>query len=247
MTALVSAHRAAGAGLAALVDAARLGVDFVELDVRALADGTLVVAHDARARGRAVRHLDGGQAKALGLVTLDEALAAVGPRVGIHLDLKVASWRPHDDEQSVEVRAVRTVLAGRRVEQVVVTTQIDRSVRLVRRWSRRHAPGLLVGLSLGRHVGGRWGTLMATPSERHPVRRLRRSDATLVVAQHLLAERGLADAAARAGLPLLVWTVDEPGLLQRWLSDDRAWLVTTNDPALALQLRSGAGQHSARP
>ena len=43
---------------------------------------------------------------------------------------------------------------------------------------------------------------------------------------------------AAVSVALLVWTVDNPRELRRWLVDDRAWLVTTNHPARAVALRS---------
>jgi glycerophosphoryl diester phosphodiesterase len=36
----------------------------------------------------------------------------------------------------------------------------------------------------------------------------------------------------------VVWTVDTRGALRHWMRPGRAWLVTTNHPALALQLRA---------
>ena len=42
---------------------------------------------------------------------------------------------------------------------------------------------------------------------------------------------------ARIGVPLLVWTVDDPRLQRRLLRDDRVWMITTNWPARAVRMR----------
>ena len=70
----------------------------------------------------------------------------------------------------------------------------------------------------------------------------RRDDGTFVVAHHVLARLGVAAYARRRGLPLLVWTVDTPGSLRYWTRPGRAWLVTTNQPGLALKVRSGVSR-----
>lgn len=241
----VSAHRAAtGADpRAALEAASALGVEYVEIDVQVCADGVLVVRHDdhvrAGGRGRHLRELTSAELRQVDgdLLTLVDALALVGGRAGIHLDLKARSRRG-DVGEPVEVRAVRATLDAAPVERVVVTSLSVHSVRVVRDWADAEAPGLLVGLSLGRHVGRRRRTLLlARPGELFPERRLRRSRANLVVAQHRLAGVRIADLADRLHLPLLVWTVDDPDDLRRWLADGRTWLVTTNDPAFALRAR----------
>jgi glycerophosphoryl diester phosphodiesterase len=68
----------------------------------------------------------------------------------------------------------------------------------------------------------------------------RDSRADVVVARHTLARLGMAWLARRRGLPLLVWTVDGERSLRYWLRPGRAWMVTTNEPELAMRLR-GSG------
>ncbi len=70
-----------------------------------------------------------------------------------------------------------------------------------------------------------------------PRRRLRRSGANVVVAHRVWARWWLRSYARRRGLPLLVWTVDTPAELQRWVNDPHTWLVTTNYPERALAAR----------
>lgn len=212
---LVSAHRCNDP--ARLQAALALAVDYVEFDLQ-LHDGTIVVAHDA----------DGVPA-----IGYDEVLAALAGRARAHLDLKFVT-----DSGEAECAAVARAVAVLGADQVVVTTLHDATVRAVRVWAHEHAPALRIGLSLGRGVGGLRlrHQIAVRVSELLPGRRFRTSGADVVVAHRVLARLGVAWFARRHGLPLLVWTVDEPHTLRRWLRG-RCWMVTTNEPALALALR----------
>ena len=79
-------------------------------------------------------------------------------------------------------------------------------------------------------------------SELLPRLRYQESRANLVVVKHILARLGVAAFARRRHLPLVVWTVDSEESLRYWLRPGRAWLVTTNQPGLALKVRSGVSR-----
>jgi glycerophosphoryl diester phosphodiesterase len=125
---------------------------------------------------------------------------------------------------------------------MIVTTGHDLAVRAVRDWSDAEGLELRVGLSLGRSI--RKLSLLrrveVLRADLFPHVRVRESRANLVVAHHVLARLGVAAYARRRGLPLLVWTVDSPRALRYWLRPGRAWLVTTNHPDLALEVRRSA-------
>ncbi len=94
-----AAGHVAGNTLASITKALALGVDFVEIDVRATRDGYPVVFHDRRVDGTTdgsgavieltreemvrLRTADGQP-----IPTLDEALACINNRVGLMLDIK---------------------------------------------------------------------------------------------------------------------------------------------------------------
>lgn len=250
---LVSAHRG-GVGRdraqenkrATLERAAGLGCELVEFDVQVTSDGQFVLLHDSRltVSGRtvpvsSVRYET--LVETLGdVVTLGEAAAILSGKAAAHVDLKLVS-APESYEQpesTLEVKAVQQVLEHLGPDGCIVTSQEDRSVRAVRDWAAVHAPGLLVGLSLGRGLVGVGPLRIFRPSEVFPQRRLESSSANLVVADKGLARMRVAAVARRLGLPLLVWTVDSKRGLRYWLSDERAWLVTTNVPGRALALRA---------
>ncbi|MCW2794805.1 glycerophosphodiester phosphodiesterase family protein [Nocardioides sp.] len=252
---LISAHRCGAGndrsgenGREALEATLRLDVDFVEFDVQRLADGSFVVIHDREVEidgeRRPVKrltpeefeaHSDGG----LGYQELLGKLAAAGKKA--HLDVKFAPDRHPDGTPSYAPHLAVAHLAVEALgaADVVVTTGNDLAARALRDWAEEHGHELLVGLSLGRNVAGRpWRERVGIRrSELFPGLRYVESRANVVVANYALAWLGVGAFARRRGLPLLVWTVDAPWALRWWLRPGRAWLVTTNHPALALEIR----------
>lgn len=258
---MISAHRSGAGtgqsaenGLETLKSAAELDCEFVEFDVQRCADGVFVLRHDGF-----VDDVDGGRlavsdisyAELVALdgptATMREALQSLSGRSRAHVDLKFVSDPDAYSEpaQTFEVQATMEILSLLEVTDCVVTTLEDRSVRAVRAWSRANAPGLLVGLSLGRDTAGlpRLRSATIRTSELFGELRLLNCDANLVVADQRLAKKRLAKVAQRLDLPLLVWTVDDPEDLRYWIEDSRAWLVTTNFPERALDIRQQLIQH----
>ncbi|MCW2768652.1 MAG: hypothetical protein JWR27_85 [Aeromicrobium sp.] len=236
--ALVSAHRG-GSGnersaqntLDAFEAAIAMGCDYVEFDVRLTADGTPVIFHDDELDGIDGRLSIAGhrldEFTGIVLVTLDSVLELIAGRIKAHVDLKVAG----DD-----VHLVQHLVAALGPDDVIITTAEDSSVRRIRRWSRTHAPGLLVGLSSSpRSWGGRpWKRRLVRFEAAFPRPRVRLSHANLVVSHKTVARLTLRSYARRRRLPLLVWTVDSPAELEQWMNDPAVWMVTTNYPARAI-------------
>jgi len=212
---LVSAHRCET--LADVEAAVALGVDHVEIDVHRRGDGSFVVDHDGTLASP---------------TTYEDALAAIAGRARLHLDLKVT-----DPDAAVEASRRAVELLG--ADAVLVTTLEDQQVRAVRDWSDAEGLGLLVGLSLGRSLRGLSlpRRIWVRTFELLPGLRYRVAGANLVVANHWLARFGVAAFAGRTRRPLLVWTVDTEESLRYWLRPGRAFLVTTNEPALAVRVR----------
>jgi glycerophosphoryl diester phosphodiesterase len=238
---LISAHRG-GAGyetsnentLAAVEQAVAEGVEYVELDVRRRADGSLVVMHDDPDSGTVT----------IEPVPYEDLLGALGP-AHAHLDLKRASA-----DGRREIDAIRRALEILGPGPHVATTGRVSTARALRAWATAEGIDLRVGLSIGGGVAGlplreqvrrRWIELF-------PSAKLAESNADVIAAHHVLALLTLRRLARRRGLGLLVWTPDHPLLLRYWLRPGRAWLVTTNHPARALRIRArlDAGRIGAR-
>jgi glycerophosphoryl diester phosphodiesterase len=248
--ALISAHRGAAGQLGlrdnsweSLEAAVRLPVDYIEFDVHRTADGRYVLHHlDHVRRGRRklyLRHLSArAVAELVGhpLVTYEDALtllAAHGKKA--HIDLKLVSPPDHYGRPGAayELEAARTALRIMGSPEAFILTSLeDPSVAVLAKWAAVESPGTLVGLSLGRTIFGLgwWGQVRLRHSELFPAGRLRRCGATLVVVQHRLASLRVLRWAGRQGLPVLVWTVDRPRKLRRYLTDRRVWMVTSNFP-----------------
>lgn len=262
---LVSAHRCGAGGdralentRVALENALDLDVDFIEFDVQRCADGVLVLYHDdwmwmeERRVPLAALSFEEFSSRAPHFLRYEEVLAALAGVTRAHIDLKFTSPDSLYAEPAAtwEVQAARRAVQVLGADQVIVTTLEDKAVRAVRDWSDAEGHDLLVGLSLGRSVRGLpWHRQVRTrASELLPRLRYTESRANLVVAKHTLARFGVAAFARRRGLPLLVWTVDTEDSLRYWMRPGRAWLVTSNEPALALTARDGYPRHrSGRP
>jgi glycerophosphoryl diester phosphodiesterase len=215
-------HRGAAAlapenTLESIALAVELGCDLVEFDVHAV-DGSLVLAHD---RPRAAR----------GLPSLDEALSFLGDAgAGVHLDLKspgaereiAAALRRHG---LVE----RTLVSSFRSGTLRAMHLVEPGVRLGRTYPQDRTglaqqPAFMpvvrpvVGAlrqALARRIGG----LLA------------RSRATVAVLHWAVVSEAVVARCRALGAPVLVWTVDDPGLLPRLdaLGVDG---VITNDPRI---------------
>jgi glycerophosphoryl diester phosphodiesterase len=228
--------------------AVELGCDMLELDVLALADGTLVLAHsnDLRevshgtARGRVGgRTLDALRELAPGLPTFDEALAFFVerlPAVGLQIDLK----RRGIEVGVVEALARHGVLDRAWVSDVEATSlrqmaalapQLPRSLTLPRDRvgiSRRGplAPVVRAGLAaVGASLPRRLPALLAA---------VRASAATL---HYSVASAAAIRRAHDVGAAVYVWTVDDARTAQR-LIDDGADGIITNDPRIFGSLKT---------
>jgi glycerophosphoryl diester phosphodiesterase len=252
--ALLSAHRGAAAqsgyrdnSWESLAAAVTLPVEYVEFDVHRTVDGEFVLHHLPR-----VRAAD-GQRYTIATSTYDELTAVAGaPLVrfadalallrangkSAHIDFKFASpWplnQPPWTSYEVEAAEIALEIMGDPTA-FILTSLVDDSVRLLRDWADGRSPGTLVGLALGlgewRH--GPIKQVKIRMSEVFPSRRVARCRANLVVVQHRLADVRVLRWAGRHGIPVLVWTVDKPRKLHRFLSDRRVWMVTSNHPGRA--------------
>ena len=249
MLPLISAH-GAGLGLepdaeprAALERATRLGADYVELDVRRCRDGTLVLAHDrdlvVGGGRRRIAELTAPEIEEAGhtLLGYESALECLSGRTRAHLDLKLRS-----SGSAHELAAVQRAVEILGADAVLATTGNVRAIHAVRAWARERHPRLQVALSVGGSVAGRPPArqLRARRDQLFPGRLLADADANAVAANQWLALLTVGRLARRRDLPLAVWTVDHPRLLRHWLRPGRAWLVVTNRPDVALELRGRA-------
>ena len=232
--ALVSAHRGAhGRGgprhapensLDAVDDAVAIGADMVEIDVRRTLDGVYVVNHDQNIGGIPLHRYTYAVLERVthGRVpTLDEVAQRCAGRIILNAELKEAGY---------EDRVLDILLHHLRPEELVVTSFRDDVIAACKRAHPEVRAGLLLGSSRPR--------AKAQLSELFPWNRVRRCGADFIVPHWLLAE-SLTARAARRGIGVVVWTVNRPERIRRFLLDPRVEAVITDMPRLALELRDG--------
>jgi glycerophosphoryl diester phosphodiesterase len=214
------AHRGAWGAAApqnsldAFEQAIALGCDGIEIDVRRAADRRLVIVHDARVRGRLVGRLTHDELRARmkdgQAPLLAEVLELVAGRVIVDVELKEVGYVP-----AVMATLARHLTADR----YVVTSFRDAVLPAVKRCVPEVRTGLLVG---------------ARMRPRELARRTRQAQVDFLAPHIALARRGILRWAGDRGLPVWLWTVNEPRLLRRVATDDRVAAVITNAPERAL-------------
>jgi glycerophosphoryl diester phosphodiesterase len=216
----IVAHRgdhtaAAENTLGAFRDAITAGADMIEFDVRRLADGVLVVAHDAQVGGASLSGMDYRTARDASsgeLATLAQALELCANRVAVDIELK----EPHcvDD-------ILRALYKARyRTSDYIVTSFHNHSLQLL----RDACPGMCTGLLTEGRVGE------ALP------------DFERIDADYLLPYIESLDAeslalSVRLGLRLIPWTVNRRADLRRLLGETCVAGMITDRIRLALGLR----------
>ena len=202
--------------LAAFGAAHAAGVEMVEIDVRRSADGRLVVVHDAAVAGLSVRRTSLAALRAatgLELLELATVVDFAAGRLGLDVELKESGY---EDDVLAALRPFRTGGAP-----LIVTSFFTRVLRRM----RASEPGIDTGL------------LVRTAAGRLP-RRLASSGARYLLPPASALRRGVLDAAARAGVPAIPWTVNAPDDLRRAFGHPAVAGVITDLPELALRTRS---------
>ena len=238
----ISAHRGGGeryqlATWEAYRWAIALGTEYVEFDVRRLADGTLVCYHDEKVHetGSTLRTLTYRQLcaeAAYQVPTVPELMEELAGSAIAHVDLKETGYE-------AQVVKLATELLGE--DGFVATSLEDESIsRLTQTF-----PRVTAALSLGRdrrEIGSIAKLITTRLSELFPLRRLRACGARWVAVDKTLARAGVLRACARHDIKAMVWTVDDTDLIDRFLSDPRVHVLVTNRPEHAAVRRARLGR-----
>lgn len=203
-------------GLESIAAAIASGAEVVEIDVRADADGRLVLSHDP------IRPEAGAA-----LVSFEAALeaAAASAALRVNIDLK-----EHDRLPAVRAALDRTGMAAR----CYLTGIEPEQVPLV----RRDCPGIPFGVDYSR----KWLRFRSRASLRGLVLEARMNGAAALNLNHRVVSARLAAVCRAAGFPLHVWTADDEGAMRRLIG----WgvsSITTRRPVL---LRSILRETEAR-
>ena len=235
----VIAHRGNSAGapentLAAIRSAVELGADGIEIDVRATADGRLVVMHDSSVRRttsgsgqvdgltlKQLRALDAGSWFGEGfrgerVPTLEEAIAA-SRKTRLFIELKV---------DGIQEEVVRLVRAGKATKRVVVTARNDQWLKRVKELEPRIAVGHILLFSLFEPLGAH-------------------GDMDYLLPFWFFMGGSFVRKAHKAGLKVVPWTVNDTNTASR-LAGDGADGVMTDKPAACMGLKRVTAARPAR-
>lgn len=223
------------------------GVDLIEFDVRITQDDQFVTLHDEAVLVDGVMRPVGQLPAAAvlryaeGACLLKDMLMAVKDHAVAHVDLK-------NTRLEVEVVDLCESILGR--HGFIITTLEDESVRKI----RQARPAVQVALSLGRDTRGLpWLRAMnIRRSEIFPARRVASCQPTMLAVSYKLARFGVLRWAKRHQLPVLLWTMNSPDLIEKAWANPYIWAFTTNYPREALLLshhhaKQGWIKHSLHP
>jgi glycerophosphoryl diester phosphodiesterase len=235
---MVAAHRGVATGAAentigAFTNAIDVGADMVEFDVRRTRDGELIAFHDAHAGGAPV-----------GSLTRDDIMSAAGVRPPLLTDvLRACSGRIKLDVELKEDGYVPDVMAvlraGADAGQIVVTSFLPAVIAQAKDAFPEVKTGLLVGTD---------APLWRADAHRRqlfPVGLARQARADYLAPHYRLARFGVVRAAAAAGLPCLLWTVNDDAAIRQFAADPRIAVIITDEAARALAIVAEAGRGRA--
>jgi glycerophosphoryl diester phosphodiesterase len=225
---LIAGHRGAPRlarenTIPALEAAVACGAGMLEFDVRRTGDHHLVLSHDATLDGKAIGGLELAGLRVGGsrLDSLDDALHAIRGRVAIDVELK---------ESGYEADVVDLVHERFGMDRVTFSSFDPASVEALARQPRVRQVGLNVEIdSLLRHE---------LPQDAGDLVELALDIGATVLAPNveLLSTTLRADALS-AGLPLYVWTVNDPDMIRYCLREPAIMVIITDVPEVAVPLR----------
>ncbi len=240
--AAISAHRGGSEEvMAATLEAYRgsieTGAEYVEFDIRRIADGDYVSYHDERVDhvGRPLAELNYKElCKEADYVVprVSEIMEIIRGRAIGHLDLKEIG---HEAEI---ISMARDILGE---DQFIATTLEDESVARIKKF----APDVVTALSLGRPMDGfpPLATARVRLRELFPLKRIRSCGADWVAVHHKLADATVLRICARHQIPAMVWTVNEDDLIKELLADSRVGVLITDRPKHAVSMRASLSDY----
>jgi glycerophosphoryl diester phosphodiesterase len=234
---IIVAHRGASAyakenTLAAFEQAIALGADMIEFDVRRTRDRVLIIYHDKELGSKPIRKLTYAEIQAIDpdVPTLQAAIALCKDRVQLDVELKEAGY-----EREVAELLLRSFAAS----SFVITSFHPFAVRRV----KQRYPQIRAGFLFGD------GTVDFCKSFRMNAKavgdRIRQMRADFIAPNWELLETDLLSNVVTGDLPIWVWTVNDPVVMDLLLRDERIESIITDKPDMGLRLRSTIKQLNA--
>ena len=188
----------------------------IELDVRRTRDGHLVVFHDARVKTVPTSSLRYGALKVKGTTSRPPLLADVVALTKGKIALNVELKQPGYVDETI------ALLRRFGLDHCLLSSFFDDVLRK----SKALAPKLRTGL------------LIAAGFRKTLIARLHASRADCLMLHRRLANGTALASAAAAGVPCMIWTVNPPQAMDRYLAHAAVEGIVTDRPALALERRA---------
>ena len=209
----------------AFEEAIKRGVNMIEFDVRRTRDGVLIIHHDEDVDGMRIRGaryediLDVGRKIGYEIPRLEDALKALEGRIWLDVELK---------EIGYETEVVNLILKYFTPVEFVMTSFNDSTILAIKSAFPAVTAGLIIGMN--RQKMGRGVAFMRNwVKEVFPWPRFKACRADFLAINHRLV-RWIGERAARTGVGLLVWTVNDRGERERFLAMEAVRAVATDCP-----------------
>ena len=234
MRTLVVAHRGGaelverGNTIEAFEMAISVGAPMAELDVHRTADDVCVVHHDAVigdlhiSRNSRQELCRVARQAGYELSTLSEVLETCRDRIRLDIEIKTPGF---------EAPLLREVHQYFEPSDVVFKSFHDRTVKAIKALAPQSTAGLLVGLS------DHWTDLPQIATELFPEIRVLRCGADFVSPNHRLLRAGFVRRLHALGIPVWVWTVNDPRRIAKLMG--RVDAIITDRPDIAMALAAG--------
>jgi glycerophosphoryl diester phosphodiesterase len=231
---LVVAHRGVATGatentVEAFTNAIAVGAGMIEFDVRRTSDGELIVFHDPHVGGTAIGDLTRDEiesAKGVRPPLLAQVLGACAGKIRLDVELKEDGYVP----EAMALLRAALAAAGANVAQQVVTSFLPAVVAQAKDAFPEVKTGLLVG------TDGPFYHVREHCRQLFPVGLARQVRADYLAPHYKLARYGVVARAASAGLPCLLWTVNDDADITRFARDPRVAAIITDKAARALAI-----------
>ena len=228
-----ASHDAPENTLAAFRQAREVGADGIELDVQVSKDGEAVVIHDftvdrtTNGQGAVkdktlaeLRELDAGswfdeRFADERIPTLEEVIVEVGQQLVLNIEIKARIL----SGAHLTAEVVRLIEDHNLVHRVIVSSSNPLVLRRIKRLNPHISTGLLYSSDLPGHLLRTILVFLANPDALHPEK-------------HLVTQEYMAWAKER-GYRVNVWTVDEPGEMERLMALGVDGIITNRPKVLA--------------
>jgi glycerophosphoryl diester phosphodiesterase len=215
--------------LEAFADAIAAGADMIEFDVRRTSDGELIAFHDASVRGTAIGDLTRDEiesARGVRPPPFTEVLDACAGKIRLDVELKEDGYVP----AAMALLQAALDKAGADVAGQVVTSFLPAVIAQAKDAFPEVKTGLLVG------TDGPFYHVREHYRQLFPAGLARQVRADYLAPHYKLARYGVVARAAAAGLPCLLWTVNDDADITRFARDPRVAAIITDRAARALAL-----------